>query len=238
VRAANPQLHIAKLERELQWAHLKIQVLEERLRRQRISFLGPHRAQSQIQPLAGGDLRSGPGACEARLGRFRRIVSNVRKRTDPPVPSRPQKAGSGIRDHSIGRFEPYRVDVHIARSRDKLHDVSIASEAQLCGVACSWNDRNCYDWIVLIVLNRTAGKSTMPERVHFTELEQIPSPSVCSHSARSRSSCFHALASRFSAAKSALAARRNLSRRYRSRARSKTDCMDRCSSSASRRSSS
>jgi transposase len=42
VRAANPQHHIALLERELQWAHLKIQVLEERLRRQRISFLGPH----------------------------------------------------------------------------------------------------------------------------------------------------------------------------------------------------
>ena len=42
MNAANPQLHIAMLERELQWAHLKIQVLEERLRRQRISFLGPH----------------------------------------------------------------------------------------------------------------------------------------------------------------------------------------------------
>jgi transposase len=42
VNAANPQHHIAMLERELQWAHLKIQVLEERLRRQRISFLGPH----------------------------------------------------------------------------------------------------------------------------------------------------------------------------------------------------
>lgn len=42
MRTADPQIHIAHLERELQWAHLKIQVLEERLRRQRISFLGPH----------------------------------------------------------------------------------------------------------------------------------------------------------------------------------------------------
>ncbi|MBZ5605974.1 MAG: hypothetical protein LAO79_27055 [Acidobacteriia bacterium] len=39
--AADPQVRIALLERELQWAHLKIQVLEERLRQQRIGFLGP-----------------------------------------------------------------------------------------------------------------------------------------------------------------------------------------------------
>ena len=37
----DPQLRIANLERELQWAHLKIQVLEERLRQQRIRMLGP-----------------------------------------------------------------------------------------------------------------------------------------------------------------------------------------------------
>jgi transposase len=41
VSASNPQLRIATLERELQWAHLKIQVLEERLRQQRIRMLGP-----------------------------------------------------------------------------------------------------------------------------------------------------------------------------------------------------
>src|ERR1700748_3890653 len=39
--AADPQVRITLLERELQWAHLKIQVLEERLRKQRIGFLGP-----------------------------------------------------------------------------------------------------------------------------------------------------------------------------------------------------
>ena len=38
---AAPQLRIAILELELHWAQLKIQVLEERLRRQRIQFLGP-----------------------------------------------------------------------------------------------------------------------------------------------------------------------------------------------------
>jgi transposase len=37
----DPQVHIAMLERELQWAHLKIQVLEERLRQRRVQVLGP-----------------------------------------------------------------------------------------------------------------------------------------------------------------------------------------------------
>lgn len=37
----DPQARIAVLERELQWAQLKIQVLEERLRQQRIKMLGP-----------------------------------------------------------------------------------------------------------------------------------------------------------------------------------------------------
>ena len=39
---SDSQLRIVQLERELQWAHLKIQVLEERLRQQRIRMLGPH----------------------------------------------------------------------------------------------------------------------------------------------------------------------------------------------------
>ena len=39
---ADPHLRITQLERELHWAQLKIQVLEERLRRQRSAILGPH----------------------------------------------------------------------------------------------------------------------------------------------------------------------------------------------------
>jgi transposase len=42
VAVADPHLRIATLERELTWAQLKIQVLEERLRRHRIGILGPH----------------------------------------------------------------------------------------------------------------------------------------------------------------------------------------------------
>src|SRR6266542_5269709 len=37
----DPQLRIVQLESELKWAHLKIQVLEEKLRQQRIRMLGP-----------------------------------------------------------------------------------------------------------------------------------------------------------------------------------------------------
>jgi transposase len=38
----DPQVRITMLERELQWAQLRIEVLEERLRQQRIKMLGPH----------------------------------------------------------------------------------------------------------------------------------------------------------------------------------------------------
>ena len=39
---SDPQLRIAQLESELKWAHLKIQMLEEKLRLKRIQILGPH----------------------------------------------------------------------------------------------------------------------------------------------------------------------------------------------------
>src|SRR5215813_10518016 len=38
---SDPQVRIAALERELAWAHLKIQALTEELRQQRVKFLGP-----------------------------------------------------------------------------------------------------------------------------------------------------------------------------------------------------
>jgi transposase len=41
VSSSDPQRRIAQLERELQWAQLKIQLLEERLRKQRILMFGP-----------------------------------------------------------------------------------------------------------------------------------------------------------------------------------------------------
>jgi len=41
VTPSDPQTRIADLERELAWAHLKIQALTEELRQQRVKFLGP-----------------------------------------------------------------------------------------------------------------------------------------------------------------------------------------------------
>ena len=41
VSSFDPQARIAVLERELAWAHLKIQSLTEALRQQRVKFLGP-----------------------------------------------------------------------------------------------------------------------------------------------------------------------------------------------------
>ena len=41
VANTNPQARIAYLERELQWAQWKIQVLEKKLRQRRIQMLGP-----------------------------------------------------------------------------------------------------------------------------------------------------------------------------------------------------
>src|SRR5215472_6373670 len=41
VAPSDPQARIAALERELAWAHLKIQALTEQLRQQRVKFLGP-----------------------------------------------------------------------------------------------------------------------------------------------------------------------------------------------------
>jgi transposase len=42
VNALDPQLRIADLERQLHWAELRIQLLEEKLKQQRIRMLGPH----------------------------------------------------------------------------------------------------------------------------------------------------------------------------------------------------
>jgi hypothetical protein len=42
VSAFDPHARIAALERELAWAHLKIQSLTEELRQQRVKLLGPH----------------------------------------------------------------------------------------------------------------------------------------------------------------------------------------------------
>jgi transposase len=84
VSAVNPQVRIAELERELHWAQLKIQVLEERLRQQRIGLLGPHSetlSNLQLELLAEEE----PGVtadeieAEARRERMEKALRHERK---------------------------------------------------------------------------------------------------------------------------------------------------------------
>ena len=77
----DPQVRIAQLERELQWAQLKIQVLEERLRQQRIQLLGPQQrdAERSATGVAGGR-RAGRDGGRSRGGeRARARCTRVRR---------------------------------------------------------------------------------------------------------------------------------------------------------------
>ncbi len=88
--AFNPQLRITMLERELQWAHLKIQVLEERLRQRRIQFLGPHSetlSDLQLELLAEEE----PSATGEE------VEAEARREPLPPKPARKRKPHPGRR---------------------------------------------------------------------------------------------------------------------------------------------
>jgi hypothetical protein len=72
--AFDPQAHIAKLERELQWASLTIQkrdaqirLLEERLRQQRMQVLGPH--SETLSDYHGLFMDPTQGSLQCRIGR-------------------------------------------------------------------------------------------------------------------------------------------------------------------------
>jgi transposase len=68
----DPQAHIAMLERELEWAQLKIQVLEERLRQRRIQLLGPYSetlSNLQLELLAEVEPSATGGEVEAEARR-------------------------------------------------------------------------------------------------------------------------------------------------------------------------
>ena len=85
---SDPQLRIAQLERELQWAHLKIQVLEERLRQQRIRLLGPQSetlSDLQLELLADEE----PGVTSDE------VEAEARREPITHRPPRERKAASG-----------------------------------------------------------------------------------------------------------------------------------------------
>jgi transposase len=89
VTVADPQLRIAQLERELQWAQLRIQVLEERLRQKRIQLLGPFSetlTSLQLELLA--DEEPGVTADEVEAEARRELMAKIPRRERKPHPGR------------------------------------------------------------------------------------------------------------------------------------------------------
>jgi transposase len=89
VSAPDPQVRIANLERELHWAQLKIQVLEERLRKQRILMLGPQSetlGNLQLELLA--EEEPGVTADEVEAEARREPVAKMPARERKPHPGR------------------------------------------------------------------------------------------------------------------------------------------------------
>lgn len=87
--APDPQLRIAHLERELHWAQLKIQVLEERLRKQRILMLGPQsETLSNLQLELLADEEPGATAEEIEAEARRESMAKMPPRERKPHPGR------------------------------------------------------------------------------------------------------------------------------------------------------
>ena len=87
MNAPDPQFRIAQLERELQWAHLKIQVLEERLRQRRIQMLGPNSetlSNLQLELLAEEEPGVSSDEVEAEAQRAPLAQATGRKRKPHP----------------------------------------------------------------------------------------------------------------------------------------------------------
>lgn len=89
VSARDPQTRIAELERELQWAQLRIQVLEERLRERRIALLGPRsETLSNLQLELLADEEPGVTADEVETEAGREPVGKKPARERKPHPGR------------------------------------------------------------------------------------------------------------------------------------------------------
>jgi hypothetical protein len=89
VSAPDPQVRIVTLERELHWAQLKIQVLEERLRKQRILMLGPQsETLSNLQLELLADEEPGVTAEEVEAEARREPVAKMPARERKPHPGR------------------------------------------------------------------------------------------------------------------------------------------------------
>ena len=86
---ADPQVRIAQLERELHWAQLKIQVLEERLRQQRIHMLGPQsETLSDLQLELLAEEEPGVTADEVQAEGGRERIEKITRPERKPHPGR------------------------------------------------------------------------------------------------------------------------------------------------------
>jgi transposase len=85
--ALDPQAHIANLERELQWARLKIQSLEERWRQHLIRFYGPK--SETLSDLQLNLLEEEPGVTRDE------VEAESRRKPLPPPPPRERKPHPG-----------------------------------------------------------------------------------------------------------------------------------------------
>jgi transposase len=89
VSVADPQIRIAQLERELQWAQLRIQVLEERLRQRRMQMLGPFsETLSKLQLELLAEEEPGVTTDEVEAEARREAVSKMPRRERRPHPGR------------------------------------------------------------------------------------------------------------------------------------------------------
>lgn len=103
---ADPQLRIAQLERELHWAQLKIQVLEERLRQQRIRLLGPYSetlSHLQLELLAEQEPGATVDEVEAEARRER--IANASRRERTPHPGRERLPEHLVRVETVIRCD-------------------------------------------------------------------------------------------------------------------------------------
>lgn len=87
--STEPHLRILQLERELRWAQLRIEVLEQRLREQRIRMLGPRsETLSQLQLELLADEEPGVTADEIEAEAQRPVIERAPRRERKPHPGR------------------------------------------------------------------------------------------------------------------------------------------------------
>ena len=86
--APDPQLHIATLQRELAWAHLKIQALQEELRQERIEKYGPRSETLSDLQLKLLDQEPGVSRQEVEAEAAREPIPNIAQSERKPHPGR------------------------------------------------------------------------------------------------------------------------------------------------------